>query len=130
MQGTSLFPDVEQLLIRWLQTAAELSRVRFCTILPAEITETTVRIYRTAGAARNIRVDRPIVDADVYALDVADSVLIARQIENLLLTQLMGLQTPDGTVQSVSSVIGPRYLADENQDLIRYSASYEVHTHA
>lgn len=125
-----VFPDVEQLLVSWLGGPdSGVSAYRYCTILPGSITETTVRIEHTSGANRSIRVDRPIVDVDVYALDVADGKLAAKLIAQAILN-MRSVRTTDGTVQSARTVIGPRWLPDINPAVYRFGASYELSTHA
>lgn len=125
-----VLPDVEQLLVRWLSSPASgVDSYAYCTRLPADITATTVRISRTSGTNRSIRVDRPIVDADVYALAEADAQEAGRLIQQALLN-MRGVTTEDGYVQHVSTVIGPRWMPDVNPALFRVGASYEFHTHA
>ena len=109
-------PDVELLLIGWLQPL--FPGARWCTELPADITETTVHVTRISGAARDIRVDRPIVDIDVYAMDHATSVSVALGIEALLRVA-RNVVTEVGVLLSVSTVNGPRWLPELNPALRR-----------
>ena len=83
---------------------------------------------RVSGETHNRFIDVPVVDVDCYSFDRDTAVLAARTVENLLLWQLRGSQTPDGIVQQTSTVIGPRWIPDLNQDISRYSASYEICT--
>jgi hypothetical protein len=127
---TDVFPDIEQLLVSWLGSPASgADSYHYCTILPGDITETTVRIERTSGANRSIRVDRPIVDIDVYSLTVGDAALAARLIQQAILN-MRSVVTEDGTVQHASTVIGPRWMPDVNPALFRYGATYELYCHA
>jgi hypothetical protein len=130
-----LLPDVEVLLVNWLnlqtETTAALSSARMCTDLPyipAGASGVWVRISRAAGLATSRFIDRPVVDIDAYSFDRDAAVLAARSIQNLLFWQLRGSSTPDGVVQNVIDVIGPRWIGDDNQDMSRYSASYELYT--
>lgn len=125
-----VFPDVEQLLVNWLASPVSgVGTYRYCTILPADITQTVVRIERTSGANRTIRIDRPIVDVDAYSPDVADGQQAARLIQQAVLS-MRSVVTADGTVQSARTVIGPRWMPDVNPALFRFGASYEFYTHA
>lgn len=126
---TDLYPDVEGLLVRWLSSPdSGVDSYRYGTDLPADITEVTVRIERTSGSGKSVRVDRPIVDVDVYGLVLADVELASRQLQQAL-RSMRGIRTADGYVQSVSTIIGPRWMPDINQAITRYGASYELHTH-
>lgn len=120
-------PDVELLLIGWLQPL--FPGTRFCTELPADITETTVHVTRISGADRSIRVDRPIVDIDVYAADYPTSVNVALAIEAVVRVA-RSVVTEQGVIQSASTVNGPRWLPEPNPDLRRRSATYEFYVHA
>lgn len=129
MTGTQLavFPDIELLLITWLQP--QFPGTRFCTVLPAGITETTVHVTRISGANRSLRVDRPIVDIDVYALDYETSVSVALAIEAWL-RAVRNVVTDTGVLLSAVTVSGPRWLPEPNPALWRRSATYELYVHA
>jgi hypothetical protein len=127
LRQSTTFPDVELLLITWLQP--QLPDARFCTVLPASITGTTVHVTRISGAARSIRVDRPIADLDVYALDRATSVDVARAIEALLKVA-RNVVTSAGVLQSCATINGPRWLPEPNPGLWRRSATYQPLVHA
>lgn len=127
MPSVAAFPDIETLLVGWLQP--QFTDARFSTILPDEITETTVHVTRISGANRDMRVDRPIVDLDVFALDYGDSVSTALAIQAVLMP-VRNLTTDDGVLLYVSTVNGPRWLPEINTALTRFSATYEFHVHA
>jgi hypothetical protein len=123
------FPDIELLVITWLSDQEQVTG-RVVHDLPATITGTVIRALRISGANRSLIVDRPIVDIDVFSDDLADAVASARLVQNLLLFSLRATQTPQGYVQNVTTVIGPRWMPEVNQDLVRYGASYEIHAHS
>src|SRR6266496_278688 len=104
MPVVAAFPDAELLLIGWLQPL--FPAARFCTELPADITETTVHVTRISGADRSIRVDRPIVDVDVYALDHPTSVNVALAVEAVIRV-VRSVVTETGVLLSASTVNGP-----------------------
>ena len=126
---TAQFPDIELLLITWLKDQGPITG-RVTNDLPANITGTVIRVLKISGANRSIRVDRPIVDIDVFSDDYADAIAQARLVQNLILFGLRATQTPQGYVQLATTVIGPRWMADVNPALVRYGASYELHCHA
>jgi hypothetical protein len=130
-----LYPDVEVLLLNWLGIQAEdataLSGARLCTDLPYIAPQAAglwIRINRVSGETHTRFTDQPVVDIDCYSFDRDIAVLAARTVQNLLLWQLRGAMTPDGIVQNVTDIIGPRWIPDDNQDISRYSASYELYT--
>jgi Domain of unknown function (DUF4082) len=127
LRQSCAFPDAELLLIGWLQP--QFPATRWCTELPADITETTVHVTRISGANRSLRVDRPIVDIDVFALDHATSVSVALGIQALLKVA-RNVVTGSGILQSANTVNGPRWLPEINPALRRRSATYELHVHA
>lgn len=131
------FPDVEVLLLNWLEAQqvleanAVLAQTRFCTDLPyiaPGAGGSWARISRVSGATSSYFTDRPIVDIDVYSFDRDAAVAVAGAVQSLLLWQLRGSRTPDGTVQTVAVMVAPRWLPDDNQDISRYGATYELHT--
>ena len=125
--AVAAFPDVELLLIGWLQP--QFPGARWCTELPADITETPVHVTRISGAARSIFTDRPVVDIDVYALDHATSVNVALAVEAVVRVA-RNVVTDAGVIQSATTVNGPRWLPEINPALRRRSATYLFHVHA
>src|ERR1700693_5023771 len=121
------FPDIEKLLIGLLQ--AQVTSTPVFNRPTAHITATTIPVTRIPGANKSIRVDRPIVDIDVFALDHSDSVNVALAVQQVI-TPMRNVVTSGGVVQSVTTVNGPRWLPEINPALTRYSASYEFHVHA
>lgn len=128
---------MEVLLLNWLnaqgalEANAVLNETRFCTDLPyiaPDASGAWARITRVSGATASYFVDRPVVDIDVYSFDREGAYEVARAVYALLLWQLRGSTTPDGTVQLVTDVIGPRWIPDDNQDISRFGATYEIHT--
>ena len=128
--SVAVFPDVESALLYAL--VPEFPDVRFVTSMPAgELTITTARIHRISGANRDIYVDRPIIDIDVFGLQsqAGNVSLIARDIQSALLS-MMSMRVTNGVIQHITTVNGPRTLPETNQDLVRYSATYEVMIHS
>lgn len=127
-----LFPDAELLLVAGLtpllQAQFGSANVRVVTILPAPIAVPTVRIKRISGANRTIALDRPILDADTFASDYGTASQVARYVTMFLLS-LRGKSVTTGVIGNVNVIQGPRWLPDEDVNLFRFNASYEVFTH-
>jgi hypothetical protein len=125
-----VFPDVESLVLYALVPLEP--DIRFVTVLPASMPESIVaRVYRISGANRNIAIDRPVVDIDVFGpKSEAGSVSnAARDIQSDILS-IMGKVYTNGVIQHVTTVVGPRQLPEANTTLVRYSASYELSVHS
>jgi len=122
------FPDAESVLMYAL-VPMEPS-IRFVTSMPAEVPVITARIHRISVSNRNIGVDSPIIDIDVFGpkAQVGSVSNAARAIQSDILS-LMSVQVMNGVIQHVTTVNGPRSLPEANPDLVRYSATYEMHIH-
>lgn len=124
-----VFPDAESALLYALVPA--FPDIRFVTVMPGgDLPQTTVRLHRISGSNRTIGVDNPIVDIDVFGLksDVGQVSADARDIQAFVLG-LMSAQVANGVIIHATTVNGPRSLPEANQDLVRYSATYELHIH-
>jgi len=124
-----VLPDVESALIYALVPA--FPEYRFVTSMPSgNLAMTTIRLHRISGANRDIHVDRPIVDVDVFGLksEVGQVSVAAREIQAFILS-LMSVQVQNGVIAHATTVNGPRSLPEANQDLVRYSATYEIMIH-
>jgi hypothetical protein len=125
------FPDIEILLVAYLHTKTSL---RVVTDLPANLDEIlpVIRVTRISGADRDYRLDRPIVDVDVFAADRAGASALSGQVRDLLRNQLQygDAVQPTGVVTSVETIAGPRWLPDPNTSLRRFNATYELCVHA
>lgn len=124
-----MFPDIEQLLVAYLD---EVLDERTLTDLPADLDQIlpVVRLTRVSGADDDYKLDRPIVDVDVYAKDRAGAFGLARRVQALLRFELPTVICPGGVVTAVSTIVGPRWLPDANTNLRRVQATYEVVAHA
>jgi len=124
------WPDAEQVMLVGLTPLiqAVYSTARLCTELPGTITNPTIRIKRISGAQRDIIVDRPVIDVDVFWTDYGLTSAIARQITASLLS-LRGLKLMNGVISNVNVVQGPRWLPEPDPNLFRFGATYEAFTH-
>jgi hypothetical protein len=126
--------DCEGLLIDYL-TVKFGAGFHFSTILPPENewdSNVMVRIIRASGAARSRFVDRPIVDIDVFTLNDATAAMnTALAIQDAMqFVHGREIDTVNGIVTMVNTIIGPRWIPDQNQEVFRRSATYELHTHS
>jgi hypothetical protein len=121
------FPDIELLVIGWMQSLFNVDEVRFVTDLPLNIDQTIVRVSAISGANRDIVVDRPIIDVDVFAADRTTASAAGRQIQAIF-AGVRNLVTDNGVILRIDTITSPRWLPDINQELSRNSASYEPHT--
>src|SRR5215472_6568930 len=116
-----VFPDVEMMLMYVLVRA--IPNLRFVTVLPAgDPTGLVARIRRSSGANRNIGIDRPVVDIDIFGLksDTENVSTAARTIQSQMLS-LMSAVTTDGVIVHVTTVSGPRQLPEANPNFVRYN---------
>lgn len=123
-----VFPDVESALLYALVPMQP--DIRFVTAMPASVTSVVARVHRISGAPRDIHVDRPIVDIDVFGpkSDVGNVSAAARSIQADVLS-LMGRVVTNGVIQHAVTIAGPRSLPEVNPDLVRYGATYEIQIH-
>lgn len=123
-----VFPDVESALLYALVPLNP--DIRFVTVMPANVSTVVARVHRIAGAPRDIHVDRPIVDIDVFgpASEAGNISVAARSIQSDVLS-LMGKVVANGVIQHAVTIAGPRSLPEANPDLVRYGATYEIQIH-
>jgi hypothetical protein len=122
------FPDAESAVLYALVPL--YPTVRFVTIMPGELTGITARVHRISGANRNIGVDHPIIDIDVFGPknETGSVSNVARDIQADVLS-FAGKVVMNGVIQHASTVVGPRQLPEANPDIVRYAASYELQIH-
>lgn len=123
-----VFPDIESALLYALVPLEP--DIRFVTSMPASVSSIVARIHRISGAPRDIYVDRPLVDVDVFGpkSDTGNVSAAARSIQRDILS-FMGKVVTNGVIQHAVTIAGPRQLPEENSDLARYSATYEIQIH-
>lgn len=125
------FPDVEALAIAYLHAK---TAKRVVTDLPVDLDDIlpVIRVTRISGTNRDYRLDRPIVDVDVFAADRAGASALSGVVRDLLHDHLPyeDAVQPTGVVTSVVTIAGPRWLPDPNIRLRRFHATYELCVHA
>lgn len=123
--------DVELLVIQWLQSqlgSGVTVRDELDNNLLDELP--TVQVERLpAGDDDGYRLDRALVDVDVYAATRGSAIALAIQIRGLLLGSLPGSTTGGAVVGRVKTEAAPGARPYENTGLRRIGATYEIHSH-
>lgn len=123
--------DVELLVIQWLQAqlgSSVVVRDELDNNLLNELP--TVQVERVpAGGDDGFRIDRALVDVDVYAATRGAAVALAGQIRGLLLARLPGSTTGGAVVGRVQTVAAPGARPYENAALRRVGATYQIYCH-
>lgn len=129
MSAVAAFPDIESALLYALVPIEPL--IRFTTVLPAGDSDQIIaRIHRISGANRDIYVDRPIVDIDVWGLktDIGNVSAAARRIQGDILSFASEI-VANGVIQNANTIVGPRQIPEVNPNYVRYAATYEIKIH-
>lgn len=124
------FPDAESALLYAL-VPLEPS-IRFVTVLPAGDSSMTIcRVHRISGANRDIYIDRPIVDVDLFGPRTEAGIIsaAARRIQAHIMG-FMSQKVTNGVIQHTSVISGPRPVPEVNPAYVRYSATYEIQIHS
>lgn len=122
--------DVEVELIGWTQTRlgpAVVVRDELDNNLLNELP--TVQIEVVGGDDDGFRLDRPLVDVNVYAATRGAALELARAVRRLYLTELRGSRTEHAVVGLVRTVSRPAARPYENTALRRAGATYQIHLH-
>ena len=128
-----MYPDIELLLVGYLGTK---TGHRAVTELPAELDSIlpVIRVTRVSGGddLGFSKLDRPVVDVDVFAATRTGAHDLSDQVRVLLRQDLVTVDTvqPAGVVTEVRTITAPRWLPDSNVNLRRYNASYQITAHA
>lgn len=122
--------DVEVLLIGWLQQQlgdGVVVRDELDNELLNELP--TVQVQRVGGSDDGFRLDRALVDVDVYAASRGQGTDLAATARGLLLTRLPGTSTGTAVVGAVRTLSAPASRPYENTALRRIGATYELNVH-
>ncbi|MET9950153.1 hypothetical protein ABZ135_01210 [Streptomyces sp. NPDC006339] len=123
--------DVELELIKWLQAKAGptvVVRDEVDNHLLEELP--TIQVQRLpAGGDDGFRLDRALVDIDVYDATRADAISLAGQVRGWLLSDLPGTKTSTAVFGRVTSTPPPAVRPYENTSLRRVGATYQIYSH-
>ncbi|MFE9855606.1 hypothetical protein [Streptomyces sp. NPDC005780] len=123
--------DIELDLIGWLQAKAGAGVVVRDEVDNNLLNELpTVQVQRIpAGGDDGFRLDRALVDIDVYAATRGGAFDLALLIRGWLLTELPGAQTSRAVYGRVASSPPPAVRPYENTGLRRVGATYQIYSH-
>ncbi|MER7623950.1 hypothetical protein [Streptomyces sp. NPDC126503] len=123
--------DIELELIQWLQAKTGpgvIVRDELDNRLLEELP--TVQVQRLpAGGDDGFRLDRALVDIDVYHSTRGAATALAAQIRGWLLTELPGTHTGTAVFGRVTSSPPPAVRPYENTALRRVGATYQIYSH-
>lgn len=123
--------DVEAELIVWLQQrlgGEVVVRDELDNNLLQELP--TVQVQRIpAGGDDGFRLDRALVDIDVYAATRAEAINLAADVRSALYTELAGAKTGNAVFGRVRCDPPPAIRPYENVGLRRCGATYQIHVH-
>lgn len=122
--------DIEVALIAWLGVRLEgvVVRDELDNNLLDELP--TVQVERLPGGGDDgIRLDRALVDIDVYAATKGAAAALAHTIRGLLMTQLRGSATATAVFGRIDTLSAPARRPYENTALRRVGATYSIYFH-
>lgn len=122
--------DVELELIGWTQARlgpGAVVRDELDNNLLDELP--TVQIQAVGGDDDGFRLDRPLVDVNVYAATRGDAIALAATVHGLYVTQLRGSTTKRAVFGLVRAVTRPTPRPYDNTALRRVGATYEMYLH-
>lgn len=123
-----MFPDIEVLLVAYLEAK---TGARLVTELPADLDQIlpVIRVVCADGDDDGFRLDRSIVDVDVFAADRPAASALSTDTRGLLVDDLRADPQPTGVVTGVRTVAKPHWVPDPNPNLRHYAASYLIFAH-
>ncbi|MEV0917832.1 hypothetical protein AB0I93_26690 [Streptomyces sp. NPDC049967] len=122
--------DIELELIGWTQ-----ARLGDGVVVRDELDNSlldelpTVQIEVVGGDDDGFRLDRALVDVNVYAATRAAAIALATTVHALYLEQLRGSATATAVFGSVRAVTRPAVRPYDNVSLRRAGATYQIHSH-
>lgn len=122
--------DVELELIGWTQArvaSGVLVRDELDNSLLDELP--TVQIEIVGGGDDGLRLDRALVDVNVYAATRAEAIALAATVHGLYLAELRGSQTTNAVFGLVATIARPAVRPYENTGLRRVGATYQIYSH-
>ena len=120
--------DVELELIGWTQARVDaVVRDELDNNLADELP--TVQIEVAGGDDDGFRLDRALVDVNVYAATRAEAIALSAAIRSLYLTALRGSTTTNAVFGMVRALSRPAVRPYENTALRRVGATYEIYSH-
>lgn len=122
--------DVELELIGWLQArlgSGVVVRDELDNNLLNELP--TVQVEVVGGSDDGLRLDRPLVDIDVYAATRGAAIALAATIRGLLAEHLAGSMTTNAVFGAVVLIARAAERPYTNTALRRVGATYQIYCH-
>lgn len=88
-----------------------------------------VQVQRVGGDDDGFRLDRPLVDVDVYAASRLEAAALSEQIRTYILRVLRGSVTAGAAIGRTGTVSAPTPRPYEDTGLRRSGATYEIYLH-
>lgn len=131
---TRPWPSIERLLVSWLPDQVEVpvaaeSWADYTTPDMPSSQLPLIIVDRVSGADLDYRMDRPIVDIDVFAATRGEAVDIAEQVRYALRVELPGTVFNGVVFTRTRTIVAPRSLAHGNPNVRRFTAEYELVLH-
>lgn len=89
----------------------------------------TIQIQKVGGSDDGIRLDRALVDIDVYHSTRAGAIALAAEVRAWVLTELRGSTSPTAVIGRTGTISAPAIRPYENTALRRVGATYEIYCH-
>ncbi len=89
----------------------------------------TIQINVVGGDDDGFRLDRALVDIDVYAATRAEAIALAQVVHAFVLTELRGSTTATAVIGRTGTITRPAVRPYENTALRRVGGTYEIHSH-
>jgi hypothetical protein len=123
------WPDVEVVLVAAL--GAEFTGATVSTETGNDLLDLLpfIKVERSGGGDDGFRLDRPLVDIDVYAASRLEATALAEQIRTFVLRTLRGSTTHGAAIGRTSTVSAPANRPYDNTGLRRCGATYELFLH-
>ncbi|MDH6224361.1 hypothetical protein [Streptomyces sp. MJP52] len=89
----------------------------------------TIQVQVVGGTDDGIRLDRALVDIDVYHRTRGEAVALAAEVRGWVLRELRGSSTATAVIGRTGTVSAPAIRPYENTALRRVGATYEIYVH-
>lgn len=121
--------DIEAVLIAWLtaRLPGVVVRAELDNNLANELP--TVQVERAAGDDDGFRMDRALVDVDVYGATRSEASALSATVRGLLLSELRGSTSGGAVFGQIATVSAPSWRPYENTGMRRLGAMYEIYSH-
>jgi hypothetical protein len=121
------WPDAEAVVIGWLRGQGFDARAELDNNLANELP--IVHVQSVGGDDDGFRLERALIEIDVYAATRTAAAQLAQQVRGLLHTEMRGSADDQAVFGRVDTVSRPAWRPYENTGLRRIGATYAIHLH-